>query len=368
MHTTIPASLDSAALARRLGELAGHERELQLEFLVHLGEYDRRRAYADAGYSSLWDYMMRALHYREGATHRRICAMRAVRRLPEVGEAVRDGRLCLTTLALLEPVLTPENAGDLVVRAAFKSKAEVERIVASIHPRAAPKDGVKRIARHDSTPAPVELANAPAQVETKPAASMNGRSRTNEVPLVARAVLSLDENASAPATPPTIKAVSADDYSLRVTIDGELKRELDELRALLSHKVPNGDLRAVLREAVRCAIEKHGKRKGAVQPTRHMKKGPAATTEPHLDARRPTAELRRQIWNRDGGRCAWTAPDGRRCGSTWQLEVDHVDAAALGGLATLENCRLLCRTHNLAHAEATYGREHMDLFRRASPP
>src|SRR5919205_37686 len=89
MNANVPASLDTAALSRRLGELAGHERELQLDFLVHLDEYDRRRAYVDAGYSSLWDYLTKALHYREGATHRRICAMRAVRRVPAVGEAVR---------------------------------------------------------------------------------------------------------------------------------------------------------------------------------------------------------------------------------------------------------------------------------------
>ena len=38
MHTSAPSSLDSAALARRLGELAGHEREVQVEFLLHLAE------------------------------------------------------------------------------------------------------------------------------------------------------------------------------------------------------------------------------------------------------------------------------------------------------------------------------------------
>ncbi len=131
MHATTPASLDSAALSRRLSELAGHEREVQVEFLLHLTEYDLRRAWLEAGFGSLWDFLTGALHYREGAAHRRIRAMRVLRRLPHLADAFRDGRLCLTTAALLEPVLTEENAADLVTRAAFKSKADVEQLVVS---------------------------------------------------------------------------------------------------------------------------------------------------------------------------------------------------------------------------------------------
>ncbi|HYS81677.1 MAG TPA: HNH endonuclease, partial [Anaeromyxobacteraceae bacterium] len=54
MHYSAPSSLDSAALARRLGELAGCEREVQVEFLLHLAEFDTRRAWAEAGHRSLW--------------------------------------------------------------------------------------------------------------------------------------------------------------------------------------------------------------------------------------------------------------------------------------------------------------------------
>ena len=38
MRASAPSSLDSAALSRRLGELAGHERAVQVEFLLHLEE------------------------------------------------------------------------------------------------------------------------------------------------------------------------------------------------------------------------------------------------------------------------------------------------------------------------------------------
>ncbi|MFL5261618.1 MAG: HNH endonuclease [Anaeromyxobacteraceae bacterium] len=59
--------------------------------------------------------------------------------------------------------------------------------------------------------------------------------------------------------------------------------------------------------------------------------------------------------------------DGRRCGSTWKLELDHVVPAALGGPSTVENLRLHCRSHNQLDAEQIFGPAHMDLFRHGGP-
>jgi len=136
-------TLDSAQLSRHLGELAGHERQLQVEFLLHLDEYDRRKAWAEAGYPSVWEWCLRVLHLREGATARRLAAMRVLRRFPSLAEALRDGRLCLSTLAALGPVLTAENCEEVVARAAFMTKAEVEHLVVCLQPRTAPREGLR---------------------------------------------------------------------------------------------------------------------------------------------------------------------------------------------------------------------------------
>src|SRR6266702_3960034 len=145
MNASIPSSLDSTALARRLGELAGEEREVQVDFLLHLAEFDQRRAYLEAGFGSLWEYCLKALHLREGAAGRRIAAMRVLRQFPKLQPTLRDGRLCLSTLSLLGQVLTEENAEDLLARAAYKTKAEVEHLVATIRPREAPRDGIRKL-------------------------------------------------------------------------------------------------------------------------------------------------------------------------------------------------------------------------------
>ncbi len=358
MHPTLPASLDSAALSRRLAELAGNERELQVEFLLHLDEYDRRRAYLEEGYDSLWSYCHRALLLREGPAALRIAAMRALRRFPTIAELLRDGRLCLTTVRLLEPVLTDENAAELIARAASKSKAEVERLVVAIQPRAVPKEGVRKLTDRSEVPSEsaLRLASRPSQ-----------RATTTDAPQAEAVAPAL---APAPATRTTLQPVAEDTYSLRVTVDAAFKAELDELKALLSHKIPNGELRAVLREAVRCAIQKHGMRKGAVEPAQKRKKSaraPERASGSDRKERAIPAEVARQVWKRDVGQCAWIGADGRRCGSTWKLELDHIHAAALGGPATLENLRLVCKGHNALHAEETYGRAHMAQFRRKEP-
>ncbi len=115
----------------------------------------------------------------------------------------------------------------------------------------------------------------------------------------------------------------------------------------------------MLHEAIRCGIEKHGKRKGAVRPARKV-----APKAPSKDPAAIPAEVRRQVWERDRGRCAWTGPDGKRCGSRWQLEVDHVDPVARGGTSALGGLRVLCRMHNLLYAEQVYGREFMRKYRK----
>ena len=163
--------------------------------------------------------------------------------------------------------------------------------------------------------------------------------------------------------------MTADTYSLRVTVDAALEKDLEELKALLSHKIPNGELTAVVREAVHCALEKHRKRRGAAEPSRKRKSPVAAKAgKKPVSGREPiSAAVRREVWKRDQGRCTWRGPDGQRCGSTWKVELDHIRPAALGGPSTVENLRILCRAHNALSAEHAFGRAHMALFHGETP-
>ncbi len=59
------------------------------------------------------------------------------------------------------------------------------------------------------------------------------------------------------------------------------------------------------------------------------------------------AAVRREVWRRDGGRCSYVDCDsGRRCGSRYRLEIDHIVPFALGGGAVPGNLRIRCNAHH----------------------
>ncbi len=68
-----------------------------------------------------------------------------------------------------------------------------------------------------------------------------------------------------------------------------------------------------------------------------------------------SADRRRAVWARDGGRCVFIGDSGIRCQSRRMLEIDHKKPRALGGSDELENLRLLCRAHNDAERRRLLG-------------
>jgi 5-methylcytosine-specific restriction endonuclease McrA len=65
--------------------------------------------------------------------------------------------------------------------------------------------------------------------------------------------------------------------------------------------------------------------------------------------------VKRQVWKRDKGQCAFVSKKGKRCSATGRLEFHHVHAYALGGPATVENIALRCRAHNAYEGVALFG-------------
>ena len=63
--------------------------------------------------------------------------------------------------------------------------------------------------------------------------------------------------------------------------------------------------------------------------------------------------VKREVWRRDHGCCSYVdRHSGRRCGSRYRLEIDHIVPFALGGASELFNLRLRCEAHHrLRHAQ-----------------
>ena len=66
-------------------------------------------------------------------------------------------------------------------------------------------------------------------------------------------------------------------------------------------------------------------------------------------ARHIPASIRRTVWARDEGRCAFVGARGR-CTETGHLEFHHLIPFADGGPTSIENLALRCRAHNAHEA------------------
>ncbi len=79
------------------------------------------------------------------------------------------------------------------------------------------------------------------------------------------------------------------------------------------------------------------------------------TAKPRVSGRAIPAAAKRQVWQRDGGRCSYLDREtGRRCNSRHLIEIDHILPYALGGGADPGNLRLRCRAHH-RHRHAPHG-------------
>ena len=80
-------------------------------------------------------YCMQALHLSEAEAYSRITVARAARKHATLLAMLRDGRIDMSGMALLVPVLTPENRDAVLGGATHKSKRQIEQLVAELAPK-----------------------------------------------------------------------------------------------------------------------------------------------------------------------------------------------------------------------------------------
>jgi hypothetical protein len=90
----------------------------------------------------------------------------------------------------------------------------------------------------------------------------------------------------------------------------------------MRYQLPDGDLVAVLDRALTLLLrEVRKQRSGLVERPRQ----PREKTDCRPSSRSIPAEVRRHVFERDGGRCTYVDARGRRCGARELLEFHHLD-------------------------------------------
>ena len=320
-----PAHLTDAQLLVYVKALAAGERDATARLIASLMELDSRKLYLGEGCSSLFTYCTQVLRLSEHAAYGRIAAA-GRSTVSDHFTLLADGSLNLTTVCLLAPHLTPDNHRELLTAATHKSKREVEHLVATISPQPDPPTSVRRL------PTPKIAQRVPSIEPPQPRLEP-------PAPAMCR-----------PATPePAIVAPLAPErYKVQFTVSRETYEKLRRAQELLRHTVPNGDPGAIFDRALTVLLAEVEKQKcGATARPRGAR--PAASS-----SRRIPAAVKREVWARDGGRCAFVGVNGR-CTERGFLEYHHVQPFADGGLSVAQNLQLRCRAHNAYEAEQWFG-------------
>lgn len=264
-------------------EKAFEERKLTLEVIALLEEIDRRKIFLQRGYSSLMDYCVKELKYSESSAYRRIAAMRVVRDVPEVKSSVASGTLNLMNLAQAQTYFRKTKAVKaekriLLDRLENKSSRETEKIIATLAPDILPKENLRQ--------------------------------------------------------------VTEDRSRLSLVIDDKVRANLERLKDLLSHKLPDAGFADVIEHISEMALEK-------LDPLRKATPAVEIADSAKNGSRYISVHAKTQVWKTSVGQCCFKDPQtGKRCASTRFLEVDHKFPYSKGGSNESTNLQLLCDAHN----------------------
>jgi hypothetical protein len=340
-------SLTDDEVISGLDDLLGQSRRLEAPLVAHIGEVEVRRLYTRYAASSIFSYCTDVLRMSEGEAYLRTKVAKAAREHPVVLEMLADGRLHLSGIAKLAPVLTAENRDALLARAVHRSKRRILEIVAELAPRPDVPSVMRKL--------PERAASSPVASLVEPASALPPPPLDVDAPSPSR----LDSPRPAMSFVSALQPLSPSRYKVQFTAGPELHDDLERLRALMRSDVPDGDLAAIIGRAVREMRQRIEARRFA-QTKSPRKKAP----RPDDSSRYVPAEIRRFVYRRDGGQCRYVDAQERRCQARHRLEYHHEFPFGLGGGHDVENICLMCRPHNRYLAELDYGKEKMDQYRR----
>ena len=292
----IVESLGSSELRSATRELVRSSHVVEAELLVHLGEIDERKLYLDWSFSSMFAFCIGELGFSEDVACNRINVARAARRMPVIREVVRSGQVHLAGIRALAPHLTSENQEEVLAEAAGKSKREIEELVARIAPQPAVPTLIRKLPEpRNSAPESATLSFGIA-VPTSP---------------------SDPSPALAFASPPAVRReerravvapLAEDTFKFQFTGSRACHDKFRRAQDLLRHRIPDGDLATIFEKALDLLIEQVMKERFATG----RKARPAPTGDASASPSRHIPDaIKREVFERDGGRCSFTDEYGR---------------------------------------------------------
>ncbi|AFY02019.1 HNH endonuclease [Bdellovibrio bacteriovorus] len=305
--------ISNSELLSRMQNLVRTERKITHLILLHIAEIEARKLYAELGYDGMFPYLTRGLGYSEGSAYRRLHSARLLAQVPQIANKIESGSLNLSQLTKMQKCLAKsEDRGEILT--VTKTLEVLQKI---------------------------EDKNT-FETEKTLAQEMN-------VPIESYEMLTPQRD---------------DSVRLLVTLTKEHFSQLELSKSLLSHVCIEGTWAQVIGKLAEVFNKK--KLEGRIAVTQSAivaaadcvgngaeddePKEPRETGVKRSRSYLPRG-LRRELFKKAQYRCEYRDTfSGKKCQSSYQLQIDHRIPVALGGSDRAENLRVLCRTHNLAEA------------------
>jgi 5-methylcytosine-specific restriction endonuclease McrA len=167
-------------------------------------------------------------------------------------------------------------------------------------------------------------------------------------------------NVTPSAVAESVEPRSADRYKIEFTGSAEVVDRLARVQALMAHREPGCGFEVVVGQALELLEAKLLKERFGVGAKPRQARPRRRTNSANNTTRHVPRAVRREVYERDGLRCAFIDPESaRRCGEV-AVELQHHRPYALGGEHSTANVSLFCKTHNAHAARKDFGEAHIE--------
>lgn len=354
-------------------QLVRSERKLTAQIVEYIKEIDSRRIFLELGFNSTFAYLTDGMGYTAAEAQRRIDSARLLRELPNLGQEIQAGALNLTQLSIVaQAVRAKEKQAGVRIDTATKFEicadlknqntqatqqkvAELLDIPIESHERKkVQQDGSVRLDLTLSEEQMAKLARAREVLSStlQEATMAELIVRLAEEFLSRKDPLVVEERVQAREAKSQAKKVAGITSVAEVTAD---KSTQDQLAS-------NGNLaqraqgaQGEQREELQVQAEERERGEHGERTEQQAQQEQPAQPAQRRDQHKLTPRIRRFVLFRDRC-CQWkNSASGEICGSTFDLEVDHIRALWAGGDDDVLNLQALCRVHNLQKYRAEAG-------------
>ena len=327
-------SISNDSLHEQTLSAASNEKSATLTLLNYLAEVEQRRLFSILGFSSMWEYVHKALHYSEAQSFDRVNAMRLIVKVPEAKKELEKGNLSLTTAAKLAAHVrrkkcAPSETVNLLKIVSGKSSREVEQVLCAESTNPSRADQV-RVVSPETTRIIIEVGQE----------FLNLMKRTQEL------------GGHPGSSPQELFSLAMKDFIKRREVKTqESKLRAPEVTAKPSNEEPNLHLNASISTLSHPTVDAVASEQSKPQRDHKIQNKPS---------RYISSKIKIEIRLRSGDQCEYIDPNSnRRCTARMNLEFDHITPFAANGPTTLANLRHYCTTHNRLEAIQFFGKEKM---------